>query len=588
MSLKQKLVLSLSVLLVLGFVTTSLASYFVSRSSLRARIITNDLPLTSDNIYSEIQRDLLRPIFISSLMANDTFLRDWVLNGEKDVGEISKYLKEIKDKYSTFTSFFVSEKTRNYYYADGVLKTVMEEEPRDTWYFRVRQMKPDYEINVDPDMANKDAMTIFINHRVFDFKGGYLGATGVGLKISAIKALIESYHVKYDRTIYFVSKEGGLVLYSPTFDGAGANIKNIPGISAIADVVLAGKSCHHEYLRDGKKIYLNTRFIPELNWFLLVEQADNLTAENIFSTLILNLILCGVVTLVVISLARMTVNSYQDKLEKMVKDDLELKTINQGQRQEIETQHLELLDKNAKLTLLNSSKDKLFSIIAHDLRTPVGNITQLLVLLEEAVAAGAHKDAAAILSRLKGSAESTFKLLENLFDWARNQIAETTYSPEEVNLKWLLRESLELHHFTAKAKHINIDLQCDGGLRVFADANMVRAIVRNLISNAIKFTPDNGEIHITTTTIPGNAVLIAVRDSGMGIDQERLSTIFDFAQNKSTYGTHGEKGTGLGLSLCKDLVTRNKGEIRIESEVGKGSTFSFTLQATPAPTRDHS
>ena len=137
----------------------------MSRASLRSEISLNALPLTSDNIYSEIQHDLLRPVFVSSLMATDTFLRDWVIGGEVGDQSITKYLKEIQTTYNAFTSFFVSEKTRTYYHADGILKKVSPTEPRDIWYFRVRDLKDDYEINVDPDLANKDAMTIFKTFR---------------------------------------------------------------------------------------------------------------------------------------------------------------------------------------------------------------------------------------------------------------------------------------------------------------------------------------------------------------------------------------------------------------------------------------
>ena len=124
--------------------------------------MVSELPLTSDNVYSEIQRDLLPSIFIASLMANDTFLRSWVIGGEKDPASITRYLKEISEKYNTMTSFFVSEKSRIYYQAKGILKKVSPDSPRDVWFFRVRKMDPIYEINVDPDMANHDTMTIFL------------------------------------------------------------------------------------------------------------------------------------------------------------------------------------------------------------------------------------------------------------------------------------------------------------------------------------------------------------------------------------------------------------------------------------------
>src|SRR4051812_15750307 len=150
-----RLIPLVSILLITGFLATSLASYFVSKASVREGI-ESGLPLTADNIYSEIQKDLLRPIFIASMMAHDTFLRDWVIAGEKEAGSVAKYLAEIKTKYDTVSSFYVSDRTRNYYFPDGVLKHISADDWRDVWYFRVRDMAEPYEINVDPDFANRD------------------------------------------------------------------------------------------------------------------------------------------------------------------------------------------------------------------------------------------------------------------------------------------------------------------------------------------------------------------------------------------------------------------------------------------------
>jgi hypothetical protein len=195
-----------------GFLTNSISSYMVSRSNMRRTITESTLPLTSDNVYSEIQRDLLSPVFISSLMAHDTFLRDWALNGEVDPNLVTKFLHEIQIKHGTVTSFFISEKSRNYYHAHGLLKQINEEDPRDSWYFNVKNISEPYEINVDLDMANKDEMTIFINYRVFDYNGEFIGVAGVGLTVSNVNHLISSYEAKYDRQIYFVDPDGQIVL----------------------------------------------------------------------------------------------------------------------------------------------------------------------------------------------------------------------------------------------------------------------------------------------------------------------------------------------------------------------------------------
>jgi hypothetical protein len=167
--------------MIVGFLATSLTSYFVARDSLSRNISEQMLPLTSDNIYSEIQRDLLRPVLISSLMATDTFVQDWTSGGEADAERIRVYLRAIQQEYGTITAFFVSDRTRNYYHPDGIIKTVDAANPDDAWYFRVRDMREPYEINVDIDTADRTRLSIFINYRVLDSDGNYLGVTGVGL-----------------------------------------------------------------------------------------------------------------------------------------------------------------------------------------------------------------------------------------------------------------------------------------------------------------------------------------------------------------------------------------------------------------------
>lgn len=146
------------------------------------------------------------------MMASDTFLRDLVLSGEENSEQITKYLSEIKEKYGLVSSFFVSESTRTYYYAGEILKTVSQQDNRDQWYFRVRHMQRPYEINVDPDMADRDKLTIFINYRVVDYKGNYIGAAGCGLTVTTVQSLLDSYADRYQRTIYFVNKQGQVTL----------------------------------------------------------------------------------------------------------------------------------------------------------------------------------------------------------------------------------------------------------------------------------------------------------------------------------------------------------------------------------------
>lgn len=321
MPLKTRMIFLISVILIIGFLSTTLVSYFVSRDSLKSEVINNQLPITSDNIYSEIQRDLLRPIFVSSLMASDSFVRDWVIKGEKKPHEIDLYLKTIKDRYSAFTSFFVSESTKNYYHADGLLKKVSPDNDRDQWYYRVRDMAQDYEINVDPDLANDDTVTIFINYKVFDFNDNFIGATGIGLQVASVKNIIEHYQERYHRQVYFVDKQGEIKLWGKLFNSKQTDFRQRAGVSAVAAAVLESKGGTFEYNLDGDQYILGSRYIPELGWHLIVEQSVSEIYRTLDQALYTNLLICLVIIMIVLALNNYTISFFQVNLEKMALTD---------------------------------------------------------------------------------------------------------------------------------------------------------------------------------------------------------------------------------------------------------------------------
>lgn len=323
LSERSRLLGWLSAILVVGFLTTTIAGYIVSRDSIRDGIARQALPLTADNIYSEIQRDILQPVVISSLMSQDTFLREWILGGERDPGQIARYLNEIKKKYGTVSSFLVSERSRRYYYPGGTLKSVREDEPNDSWYFRVRDMKMPYETNVDYDMANRNTMTIFINYRVMDYHGNFIGATGVGLTLDTVSRLIDSYQEKFRRRIYFVDPQGTIVLAGKSMKDIRGSMRDLPGISALADKILShGKEPSRlEYPRDGDMVLVNSRFIPELGWYLIVEQSERADIQAVKQVFGVNLAVSGAVSLLVLAITLFAVNRYQRRLESLATTD---------------------------------------------------------------------------------------------------------------------------------------------------------------------------------------------------------------------------------------------------------------------------
>jgi hypothetical protein len=346
---RKQFILIIVTLLCLGFLLTSFASYYVSRSSLITKIKTSELPLTSDNIYSEIQKDLLQPIFVSSLMASDTFLRDWIIQGEKDEKLIRKYLVEIQRKYHTTTSFLISERSQTYYHFKAKSRKVDTEDAGDKWYIRAKDMVLAYETNVDFDSANDGTMTIFVNYKVFDYDGKFLGITGIGLTVDSVKKSIHRYQTKYQRNIYFTDLTGNIILHCQDSLDTTGNIRDIEGLAPLADTLLSNTQHSASFQRHGQTIHINSRFIPELDWYLLVEQKEDIASSAIFKTLLTNILICVVVTLLVIWLINFTVRAYRTKLDDLAAHDEELQKRNHHQAKEISAQNKELTQNNREL-----------------------------------------------------------------------------------------------------------------------------------------------------------------------------------------------------------------------------------------------
>lgn len=293
-------------------------SYFVARDSLTESLTQETLPLTSDNIFSEIQRDLLRSVLISSLMAHDTFVRDWALDGESETDRIVRYLAAIQRKYDTTSAFFVSERTRRYHHPSGVVKRVSPDDPGDAWYFRVRELDRPYEINVDHDTANPEQLNIFVNYRVFDYQGDYLGAIGVGLSVDNVTRLIESYQQRYGRTIYFTDRVGAVTLQGRAFNGPDNLHDRLQRDGAAARILANPSATLTVPGRGGEPTrYINSRLIPELGWHLIVEQDGAPGQARLRDTLLLNSAVAVGITVLVLILVQLNTRRYQRRLEHL-------------------------------------------------------------------------------------------------------------------------------------------------------------------------------------------------------------------------------------------------------------------------------
>jgi len=238
--------------------------------------------------------------------------------------------------------------------------------------------------------------------------------------------------------------------------------------------------------------------------------------------------------------------------------------------------HIEIKRSREKLTELNATKDKLFSIISHDLKSSVGSIFNITDLLLENFDEYEPDKIRQILTSISQSSKTTFELLENLLDWARLQTGKFTQQIEKLDLKTIIYNTLQLYEVIAKNKSITLQNNILSDISIQGDSNMTQTVLRNLISNAIKFTDADGMV--TVNSLESDLqVEIQVSDSGVGIVPENIPYLFSIEKNISTPGTRGERGTGLGLMLCKELIEKQGGKIWVESKLGKGSTFKFTL-----------
>ncbi|WP_192346259.1 sensor histidine kinase KdpD [Algoriphagus sp. Y33] len=237
-----------------------------------------------------------------------------------------------------------------------------------------------------------------------------------------------------------------------------------------------------------------------------------------------------------------------------------------------------------KLEELHLTQNKLFSIIAHDLRNPFNNIIGLSELLKEN--GMSEVESVEYIDLINSTAKNTLNLLDNLLNWAKSQTGQLSFIPEKIILSRFITEILWLKESRAKTKNISLKYAPTSDIVLYTDRNILGTILRNLISNAIKFTNQGGCIDILTTT-SDNEVEISICDNGVGMSEETIRKIFDPSTTMTSLGTNSEGGSGLGLALCREFVKGLDGHLWVESEVGQGSNFKFILplasEVLPSP-----
>jgi two-component system sensor histidine kinase/response regulator len=271
------------------------------------------------------------------------------------------------------------------------------------------------------------------------------------------------------------------------------------------------------------------------------------------------------------------------KYEKLVKEmikitrvgDMHYKKLMEANDQIQE--HKKILEElTQQLLEANAAKDRFYSIIAHDLRNPLQVLLFSAELMADEYEQPGEEETKKFIKQVNNTAQNMSNLLENLMQWARFQYGEIDCHPEKIDLFVLAKENIQYFVGNAEKKNINISIKVRENTWIYADENMIKSVLRNLVNNAVKFTHPGGKIKIFSKK-KGDFIITSVQDTGVGIPKEKLGFLFQNGKRFSTRGTAEEKGSSLGLLICKEFVEKNGGEIRVKSETGKGSTFEFSL-----------
>lgn len=323
---KYIVVIVISTLLILLSTTTTTINYIVSKKNAQEQLKTQALPLSLDNVYTEIQKNIIEPYLVSSMMANDTFVQDWIVNNEEDEKKIKEYLSTIKNKYEMFTTFLVSEKSKKYYTQDGFIEKVQEDNPNNKWYFKFKRNESKDEINLDYNINLSNSMIMFINYKIFDKSYKYLGATGVGIKIKYIDELLQMFKQKYLFDVMFFKEDGKIVLTK-----SNSNIKNISQLEHLKlhkNKIISKYSNFFEIKKENETYLVNTKYIPELNLYLLVEAKLSDFINDVEDVYFINLLVSIIIALIITAIIIFVIKTYNKKLEFMAEYDQLTKLMN--------------------------------------------------------------------------------------------------------------------------------------------------------------------------------------------------------------------------------------------------------------------
>lgn len=372
--------------------------------------------------------------------------------------------------------------------------------------------------------------------------------------------------------------------------------KNLFCISLALFLLTAPLQAAHSYLNSQNNTALFVNSFSQLTFeksrLTTLSFINQITTLQIFQSdyfLIFILLLLSTIMFVGIRVAIVNSNKKQEAREQEIAlRNAELEKINANILEEIKMRkeaEYRLMEEIEKLKEINISKDKFFSIISHDLKSPFQGLLGFTELLNEEYDTLEDEYRKNLIKEIRVSSLHIYNLLVNVLEWSRLQTNRTDFNPEKVNLWLEIEEVRNLLMMNAVNKNISLHNEVSKDYYVLADDNMLRSILHNLLTNAIKFTEPGGYVKFRAT-LAGNFYVVSVIDNGIGIKQDDIGKIFSIGIQYSTTGTSNEKGTGLGLTLCKEMIEKHGGSIWVESKLGAGSSFRFTMPKYKSQTQE--
>ncbi len=324
---KIRINLLICAIILLGFAAVGLANY-KSYSDIIKEDICNISKLTTTNIYAEIRNELARPIVVSLTMANDSFLKAWLLAeshgnfSAEHQEKLTEYLTQLKNQYGYDTAFVVSETTKRYYYHGGLNKVISAEDDHDVWYYEFLSKNKPYDLDIDTDEVNQNQLTVFINCRITDEHGRLMGVTGVGLKLNRVQAMIKSFEDQFDLKTALFNREGIVQVSTDTSEIYQTNVFDMHDLGVNKQDVLSHQTLRSfEYQDNQSAGYMITQYIEDMDWFLLVVKDTSVLRRTLNAQMVNDLIIFALVVVCVLFIVDRLIRRNEQRLSAMAKTD---------------------------------------------------------------------------------------------------------------------------------------------------------------------------------------------------------------------------------------------------------------------------